>query len=78
LGDAGLAAIVAAIASNPLARVPFTAAQRFAFLSGHLRRASQRSPLKRLPLDIIRRILTRYTVAQGRREWTQWGMRTYS
>jgi hypothetical protein len=73
---AGIAAIEAAIASNPLVMVPFTAAQRFAFLSGHLRRASQQSPIKRLPLDVVRRILTRHTVAQGRREWTQWEMRT--
>jgi hypothetical protein len=49
--------------------VPITAAQRLAFFSGHLRRTHQQSPLTKLPLDMVRRILTRYKVAQGRRMW---------
>jgi hypothetical protein len=69
VGDAGSAAIKNAIDSNPFAAVRITPAQRMAFLTGHLRRPDQRSLLTRLPLDVIRRILTRYQVAQGRREW---------
>jgi hypothetical protein len=45
-------------------RVPLTPAQRLMLLRGH-RRAS--CPLSRLPPDIVRRILTRYCVAQGER-----------
>jgi hypothetical protein len=70
LNAAGTAAFEAAVAANPFALVPFTPAQRMAFFTGHLRRPSQQSPLTRLPLDMVRRILTRYKVAQGRRGWT--------
>jgi hypothetical protein len=52
-----------------VALVPITAAQRLAFFTGHLRRTHQRSPLTKLPLDMVRRILTQYKVAQGRRMW---------
>jgi hypothetical protein len=65
------AALEAAVASNPLALVPVTATQRMAFFTGHLRRTHQQSPLTRLPYDMVRRILTRYKVAQGRREWAE-------
>jgi hypothetical protein len=67
---AGAEHIVAAIDANPYALVRLTAAQRWAFLQGHVRRpGQQRSPVAKLPLDMIRRILTRYRVAQGTREW---------
>jgi hypothetical protein len=67
---AGAAALEAAVASNPSSLVPVTAAQRMAFFTGHLRRQThQLSPLSRLPLDLVRRILTRYKVAQGKRVW---------
>jgi hypothetical protein len=69
VGDASSAAIKTAIVSNPFAVVPIDSEQRMAFLTGHLRRPNQQSLLTRLPLDVIRRILTRYKVAQGRREW---------
>jgi hypothetical protein len=69
IGDAGTAAVKTAIDSNPFAAVRITPAQRMAFLTGHLRRPNQQSLLTRLPLDVIRRILTRYKVAQGRRGW---------
>jgi Ran GTPase-activating protein (RanGAP) involved in mRNA processing and transport len=62
------AALVAAVESSQLA-VPISPAQRLAFFTGHLRRPSQQSPLTKLPLDMVRRILTRYKVAQGRRVW---------
>jgi hypothetical protein len=68
IGDAGSAALTAAVDSNPLVLVPLTEAQRWAFFAGHLRRPSQQSPLTKLPLEVVRRILTRYKVAQGRRE----------
>jgi hypothetical protein len=46
-----------------------TTAQRLAFFTGHQRRSHKPPPLTKLPLDIVRRILTRYKVAQGRRKW---------
>jgi Leucine-rich repeat (LRR) protein len=74
ISDAGASSLEAAVTSNPFALVPITPAQRLAFFTGHLRRPAQKSPLARLPLDVVRRILTRYTVAQGRREWMGGGM----
>jgi hypothetical protein len=72
----GFAAIEGAIASNPLALVPITPTQRLAFFTGHLRRPTQKSPVQRLPFDMVRRILTRYRVAQGKRGWNSGEMRT--
>jgi hypothetical protein len=69
IGAAGAAALEAAVTSNPLALVPITAAQRPVFFTGHLRRAHNPSRLTKLPLDMVRRIITRYKVAQGRRKW---------
>jgi Ran GTPase-activating protein (RanGAP) involved in mRNA processing and transport len=59
----------AAIKVNPTVKLPFTAAQRLAFLKGHLGRSDPKSVVAKLPLDMVRRILTRYKVAQGQREW---------
>jgi hypothetical protein len=74
---AGSAAVAAAIAANRATLVPVTPAQRIAFLTGHLRqRTRQRSPLARLPFDMVRRILTRYWIKQGRREWDTFIMRS--
>jgi hypothetical protein len=39
-----------------------------AFFAGHLS-TQQQTPLAKLPLNIVRRILTQYKVAQGRRTW---------
>jgi hypothetical protein len=39
-----------------------------------MRRPGQRSPVAKLPLDVIRRILTWYRVAQGKRTWIGHGM----
>jgi hypothetical protein len=70
LGPAGVAAIKTAVVANPWTLVPVTRAQRWALLTGHLcRPGGQRAPLHKLPLDVIRRIATRYMVAQGRRTW---------
>jgi hypothetical protein len=44
-------------------------------LTGHLGRPTQESPLTKLPLKVVRRILTRYKVMQGRREWNYWLMK---
>jgi hypothetical protein len=77
IGAAGSAALEAAVKANPFALVPITAAQRLAFFSGHLRRPNQRSPLTKLPLDMMRRILTRYRVAQGRRAWGGGAMKVW-
>jgi hypothetical protein len=68
-------AIENATKANPCALVPLTKRQRMAFFTGHLRRPSQQSPLTRLPLDMVRRILTQYSVAQGRRVWDDDKMR---
>jgi Ran GTPase-activating protein (RanGAP) involved in mRNA processing and transport len=62
-----------AIQENPWARVCFTPPQRFAFLTGHY---VEHSAVKKLPLDIIRRILTCYHIAQGRRAWRSGYMNT--
>jgi Ran GTPase-activating protein (RanGAP) involved in mRNA processing and transport len=61
------AAIAAALAPGQSsaaswALVPLTEQQRLAFLRGH---SDPNSPIRRLPLDIIRRILTCYEVSQG-------------
>jgi hypothetical protein len=67
--DDGSDAIDAAITATPFALDRIHPGQRLAFLTGHLRRAANPSPIARLPLDMVRRILTRYRVVQGRREW---------
>jgi hypothetical protein len=69
LPAASLAALKAVVTFNPYALDRITPAQRLAFLMGHLRRPNQQSSLMRLPFDMVRRILTRYKVAQGRRTW---------
>jgi Ran GTPase-activating protein (RanGAP) involved in mRNA processing and transport len=66
IGRAGEAAIDAAVKANPWVTVRLTPSQRFAFLAGCY---CDFAAAKRLPLDIVRRILTRYPVAQGRRVW---------
>jgi Ran GTPase-activating protein (RanGAP) involved in mRNA processing and transport len=68
--DDGSDAIGAATTANPIALDRISRHQRFAFLTGHLRRAANPSPIARLPLDMVRRILTRYRVAQRQREWS--------
>jgi hypothetical protein len=73
-GKKGSAALKKAATVNPCALAPITPAQRMAFFTGHLRRPSQQSPLTRLPLDMVRRILTQYSVAQGRRVWDRFKM----
>jgi Ran GTPase-activating protein (RanGAP) involved in mRNA processing and transport len=48
-------------------KVPLTAAQRVMFLWAHSSEAAGCPRIRRLPLDIVRRILTLYWVAQGQR-----------
>ena len=62
-----------AVDVNPTLHVHLTPAQRLAFLMGHIRpprEGEMASPVRKLPLDVIRRILLKYTVAQGRR-WSK-------
>eukprot|EP00161_Ancyromonas_sigmoides_P009116 TRINITY_DN2262_c0_g1_i1.p1 TRINITY_DN2262_c0_g1~~TRINITY_DN2262_c0_g1_i1.p1 ORF type:complete len:192 (-),score=39.89 TRINITY_DN2262_c0_g1_i1:197-694(-) len=59
------AAVAAALVVSPMAKVPLTPGQRMAFLKGVTREAI------RIPLDMARRILTQYKVAQGKREWDE-------
>jgi hypothetical protein len=68
-GAAGSAAMEAAVSTNPVTLGPVTPAQRLAFFCGHLRRPSLLSSITKLPLDMVRRILTGYKVARGRRSW---------
>jgi hypothetical protein len=76
IAGAGTAALETAIAANPRTLGPLTAAQRLAFVTGHLHRPSQRSPVAKLPLDMVRRILTQYMVGLGVRRWNGHGMET--
>ena len=77
LASIGESALRDAIEANPIVFVPLTPEQRIAFLSGHFQmEGGQRSPVQRLPLDVIKRILLGYKVAQGRRTHGAWGMQT--
>jgi hypothetical protein len=53
-----------AIRAHPFCLAPIRPEQRMALVAGHF---AQQCALARLPLDMVRRIATRYKVAQGRR-----------
>jgi Ran GTPase-activating protein (RanGAP) involved in mRNA processing and transport len=50
-------------------RVPLAATQRLMFFKGHLDRPWARSSIRRLPHEIVARILTAYPVLQGSRQF---------